>query len=162
MLKTNIRFFILFAIIFCFFSCVSKTITSSNKNFADSEIIYHVFQRSFYDSNGDNIGDLNGLREKLDYLQDLGITSIQLLPLYQSVFYHNYFSDDFYKIDSTLGTMQDYLALVKDVHRRGMKIYMDMETQYVTEDHPWFKSSYNNLKSPYSDYLIWKDSAHTK
>jgi len=162
MLKTNIRYFILFAIIFCFCSCVSKKITSSEKNFADSEIIYHVFQRSFYDSNGDEIGDLNGLREKLNYLQDLGITSIQLLPLYQSVFYHNYFSDDFYKIDSTLGTMQDYLALVKEVHRRGMKIYMDMETQYVTEDHPWFKSSYNNLKSPYSDYLIWKDAAHTK
>lgn len=160
--KTNIRFFILFALIFCFCSCVSKKITSSKKKSADSEIIYHVFQRSFYDSNGDNIGDLNGLREKLDYLQDLGITSIQLLPLYQSAFYHNYFSDDFYKIDSTLGTMRDYLALVKEIHRRGMKIYMDMETQYVTEDHPWFKSAYNNLKSPYSDYLVWKDAAHTK
>jgi alpha-amylase len=144
-------------------SCFSKKINSvSNSNSVNNEIIYHVFQRSFYDSNGDETGDLKGLQEKLDYLQDLGVTSIQLLPLYHSVFYHNYFSDDFYKIDSTLGSMQDYLSLVKEVHRRGMKIYMDMETQYVTEDHPWYKSSYNNLKSPYSDYLVWTDSAHTK
>jgi glycosidase len=144
------------------FSCTAKTKNLETRlKAADNEVIYHVFQRSFYDSDGDQIGDLNGLRAKLDYLQDLGITSIQLLPLYQSVFYHNYFSDDFYAIDSTLGTLQDYLALVRDVHRRGMKIFMDMETQYVTEDHPWFKDSYNNLKSKYSDYLIWKDSAHT-
>lgn len=160
---SRIHFFFFCLITFSFFSCVSKKISStSQKDFTNNEIIYHVFQRSFYDSNGDQIGDLNGLRQKLDYLQDLGITSIQLLPLYQSVFYHNYFSDDFYKIDSAFGTMQDYLSLVKEVHRRGMKIYMDMETQYVTEDHPWYKSSCNNLNSPYSGYLIWKDSAHTQ
>lgn len=159
----NIRFFFFCATIFFFSSCVSNKIDStSKKDFVNNEIIYHVFQRSFYDSNGDEIGDLNGLREKLDYLQDLGVTSIQLLPLYQSPFYHNYFSDDFYKIDSTLGTFKDYISLVKEVHRRGMKIYMDMETQYVTGDHPWYKSSYNNLKSPYSDYLVWADSAHTQ
>lgn len=145
-----------------FFSCVSRKVEDRHSaKWANNEIVYHVFQRSFYDSNGDNIGDLNGLREKLDYLQDLGITSIQLLPLYQSVFYHNYFSDDFYKIDSTFGTMEDYISLVKEIHRRGMKVYMDMETQYVTEDHPWYKDSYNNLKSPYSDFILWKDSAHT-
>jgi len=129
-----------------FISCISKNINSgAHKSNSNSEVIYHVFQRSFYDSNGDNIGDLNGLREKLGYLQDLGVTSIQLVPLYQSVFYHNYFSDNFYKIDSTFGTMQDYIALVKEIHRRGMKIYLDMETQYVTEDHPWYKDSYNGF-----------------
>ncbi len=144
------------------FSCVSGKIhKNTSAGWADSEVVYHVVQRSFYDSNGDNNGDLNGLLQKLDYLQDLGITSIQLLPLYQSAFYHNYFSDDFYKIDSTLGTMKDYISLVKEIHRRGMKIYMDMETQYVTEDHPWYKDSYNNLNSPYSDFILWKDSAHT-
>jgi len=76
------------------------------------EIIYHVFQRSFYDSNGDNTGDLNGLRVKLGYLQDLGVTSILMLPLYESPFYHNYFSGDFEKIDPEFGTMQDYIDLV--------------------------------------------------
>ncbi len=128
----------------------------------DTEVMYHVVQRSFFDSNGDFNGDLNGLREKLDYLQDLGITSILMLPLYASPYYHNYFADDFEKIDPKFGTKEDYLNLVKEVHRRGMKIYMDMETQYVTEDHPWYKDSYGNLSSPYSDYISYDDSAHTK
>ncbi|MFT3948219.1 MAG: alpha-amylase family glycosyl hydrolase [Agriterribacter sp.] len=126
------------------------------------EVIYHVFQRSFYDSDGDHHGDLKGLREKLDYLQELGVTSILMVPLYESVYYHNYFSSDFKKIDPKFGTMDDYLELVKEIHRRGMKIYMDMETQYVTEDHPWYKDSYNNPSSPYSNYILYQDSAQTK
>jgi glycosidase len=163
MSTTKIRILFFCVIVLFFASCVPKKISSNSKNnSANTEILYHVFQRSFYDSNGDEIGDLNGLREKLDYLQDLGVTSIQLLPLYQSPFYHNYFSDDFYKIDSTLATFNDYISLVKEVHHRSMKIYMDMETQYVTEDHPWYRDSYNNLKSPYSNYLVWADSAHTQ
>jgi len=127
-----------------------------------NEVIYHVFQRSFYDSNGDMHGDLNGLREKLGYLQELGITSILLLPLYESPYYHNYFTSDFEKIDEEYGSMQDYLNLVKEVHKRGMKIYLDMETQYVTEDHPWWKNSFGNLSSKYSDYILYDDSAHKK
>jgi glycosidase len=126
------------------------------------EIIYHIFQRSFYDSNGDQHGDLNGIREKLDYMQQLGVTAILLTPLYESVFYHNYFADDFEKIDPKYGTMQDYLLLIKEIHRRGMKLYMDMETQYVTEDHIWWKDGVNNLKSKYADYIIYDDAAHTK
>jgi glycosidase len=126
------------------------------------EIIYHLFQRSFYDSNGDLQGDLNGIIIKLDYLQELGVTSILLLPLYRSVYYHNYFAEDFEKIDDEYGSMQDFLNLVKAVHQRGMKIYLDMETQYVTEDHLWWKDSYNNLNSKYSDYILYDDSAHTK
>lgn len=126
------------------------------------EIIYHLFQRSFYDSNGDQHGDLNGIRQKLDYLQELGVTAILLTPLYESVYYHNYFSGDFKKIDPRYGTMQDYLLLIKDLHHRGMKFYMDMETQYVTEDHIWWKDGINNPKSKYSDYIIYDDAAHTK
>jgi len=126
------------------------------------EIIYHIFQRSFYDSNGDLHGDLNGIRLKLDYLQKLGVTAVLLTPLYESVFYHNYFSSDFKKIDPKYGTLNDYLALIKELHRRGMKFYMDMETQYVTEDHIWWKDGLNNLNSPYSDYIIYDDKEHTK
>ena len=72
-------------------------------NDPQGEVIYHLFQRSFYDSNGDLQGDLNGVREKLDYLHDLGVTSILLLPLYESVFYHNYFSGDFEKLMNSWG-----------------------------------------------------------
>ena len=126
------------------------------------EIIYHVFQRSFYDSNGDSHGDLNGLRMKLDYLQELGVTSILMTPLYESFYYHNYYSSDFKAIDPSYGTEADFLELVRDIHRRGMKIYMDMETQYVTEDHPWYKDSYGNPSSPYSAYLLYDDAEQLK
>lgn len=139
---------------------LAANILSAQTNKPEAEIIYHVFQRSFYDSNGDLQGDLKGLEQKLDYLQNLGITSILLLPLYESVFYHNYFAVDFAKIDPEFGTMQDYLNLVKEIHRRGMKIYLDMETQYITEDQLWWKDSYGNLQSEYSDYILYNDSAH--
>jgi glycosidase len=124
------------------------------------EIIYHVFQRSFYDSNGDAQGDLNGLRQKLGYLQNLGVTSILMVPLYDADCYHNYFANDFEKIDPAFGSMNDYIELVKDIHRHGMKIYLDMETQYVTAKHLWWKSAVGNLQSPYRDYILFDDSAH--
>ena len=125
------------------------------------EVIYHVVQRSFYDSNGDLHGDLNGLRQQLDYLQQLGITTVLLLPLYDAHCYHNYFADDFEEIDPEFGTMQDYLDLVKELHRRGMKLIIDMETQYVTSEHLWWKDAVGNLQSPYSDYILFDDAAHT-
>lgn len=128
----------------------------------ESEVIYHVVQRSFYDSNGDFHGDLDGLRERLDYLQELGVTTILMLPLYESVFYHNYFAGDFEKIDPEFGAMEDFLELVKEVHRRGMKIYLDMETQYVTEDHPWYKGSYGKPDSEFGDYILYKDAGNTE
>ncbi|MBS1626831.1 MAG: alpha-glucosidase C-terminal domain-containing protein [Bacteroidetes bacterium] len=135
---------------------------TNNHTKQKGEIIYHVFQRSFYDSNGDLHGDLNGLRQKLDYLQNLGVTSILLLPLYEADCYHNYFANNFEKIDSKYGTMNDYIALVKEIHKKGMKIYLDMETQYVTEKHKWWKDAVGNLKSPYSNYILFQDAAHTK
>jgi glycosidase len=124
------------------------------------EVIYHVFQRSFYDSNGDRQGDLNGLRAKLGYLQELGITAIMLVPLYDADCYHNYFANNFETIDPEFGTMADYIALVKDIHRHGMKLYLDMETQYVTEKHLWWKDAVGNPQSAYSNYILFDDSAH--
>ncbi len=154
-MKKNILFLLLLSVTNSFFA--QKTEVKSTKG----EVIYHVCQRSFYDSNGDLNGDLKGLRQQLDYLQDLGITSILLLPLYEADCYHNYFANDFEKIDSELGSMQDFIDLVKDVHQRGMKIYMDMETQYVTDNHLWWKDAVGNLNSPYSDYILFDDAAHT-
>ena len=129
---------------------------------SNTEIIYHIFERSFYDSNGDGHGDLNGIYEKLDYLQQLGVTAVLLTPLYESVYYHNYFATDFYNIDPRYGTMADYLRLVKALHRRHMKIYLDMETQYVASDHIWFRDSYKNPASRYSDYIVYTDKTNTK
>ncbi len=130
---------------------------NNSDNPSNAEIIYHVFQRSFFDSDDDRHGDLNGLRQKLDYLQCLGITSILLTPLYKSAYYHNYFADDFESIDPAYGTADSYFSLVREIHQRGMKIYMDMEIQYITEDHAWYKDAYENPSSPFSEYLLYKD-----
>ena len=127
-----------------------------------NEVIYHMFQRSFYDSNGDGHGDFNGIKQKLDYLQDLGVTAIMLVPIVESPYYHNYFSSNFDKIDPRYGTRQEFISLTKELHRRGMKIYLDMETQYITEDHKWYKDSYENPKSAFSDHLIYNGPGNTK
>ena len=128
---------------------------------AQKEVIYHVFQRSFFDANGDRNGDLRGLTEKIDYFQQLGVTSILLTPLYKSVFYHNYFADDWYAIDPDYGSLKDFTDLAKTLHRRGMKLYIDMETQYIADHHAWW-SAVGNPGSPYRDYILFGDSAHQK
>jgi alpha-amylase len=135
-----------------------EAVTTNNPS---NEVMYHVFLRSFYDANGDGHGDLKGLEEKLDYLQDLGITSILVTPIQSSVYYHNYFSDNFEKIDSTLGNDQTFVSLMKAIHTKGMKFYLDMETQYVTEDNLWWKDSYNNPSSKYSNYIVYNGKNNT-
>lgn len=145
--------------ILCYIAVCSMYLkTNHSDNPAGAEIIYHVFQRSFFDSNDDRHGDLNGLRQKLGYLQDLGVTSVLLTPLYRSAYYHNYFADDFEYIDPAYGTAESFFTLVKELHQRGMKIYMDMEIQYVTEDHTWYKDAYKNPSSAFSEYLLYKDN----
>jgi glycosidase len=121
------------------------------------EIYYQVMVRSFYDSNGDGIGDLRGLATQLDYLQELGVTAIWIMPVFASPAYFNYYADDFFKIDPALGTMEDFRALCTDIHRRGMKILLDMETQYITKRHEWFADAEKNPQSRYGDYISWTD-----
>lgn len=128
----------------------------------DHEVFYQIFTRSMRDSNGDGEGDLKGIQESLPYLQRLGITSILLTPLYPSDFYHNYFASDFNGIDPEFGTMGDFRILLRAIHRRGMKLYLDEEFQYVAYDHPWFKSALGNPASKYSDFLIFHGPNNTK
>ncbi|MGN6270244.1 MAG: alpha-amylase family glycosyl hydrolase [Sphingomonas sp.] len=126
------------------------------------EVFYQIFTRSMRDSNGDGEGDLEGIIQSLDYLQQLGVTSILLTPLYPSDFYHNYFASDFEGIDPEFGSMADYRRLVAAIHKRHMKIYLDQEVQYVAYDHPWFTSALGHPDSPYSDFLIWHGPGNTK
>ena len=121
------------------------------------EVFYHIFQRSFRDSNGDGQGDLNGITQSLDYIQSLGVTSILLTPLYPSHVYHNYFASSFEGIDPEYGTMADFGRLVRELHRRGMRIYLDMEFQYLAEDHPWWVAARRDRGSPFADYMLWDD-----
>lgn len=160
------RIFVSAAIAFAFMitteGCNNMSRNQQAASTPQPEVIYHIFLRSFYDSNGDGIGDINGIREKLGYIQKLGATAILVTPIVQSVYYHNYFADDFRKIDSAYGTMQDWIDLVKAIHKRGMKIYLDEEFQYVTNRQKWFKDSYKNPQSPYSKYVLYKDSDNTE
>lgn len=134
----------------------------NNTGLQEGEIIYHIFQRSFYDTNGDAHGDLAGVLQKLDYLQQLGVSAILLTPLYKSDYYHNYFADDFESIDSAYGTFEDYFLLIRALHARGMKLLMDMEVQYVAEDHEWFKESLGNPDSHFSEYIVYKNKEQTQ
>jgi len=123
------------------------------------EVVYHIVPRSFRDSNGDGQGDLNGVVEGLPYLQSLGVSAILLTPLYPSRVYHNYFATDFEGIDPEYGTMADFRRLVAAVHARGMKIYLDMEFQYLAEGHGWWSAAMKDRTSPFADFLLWKDRA---
>lgn len=128
----------------------------------DDQVFYHIFTRSMRDSNGDGQGDLKGIEQSLPYLQRLGVTSILLTPLYPSSFYHNYFARDFSGIDPAFGTMADYHALVRAIHRRHMRIYLDQEFQYVAYDHPWFQSALGHPGSPYSNFFIFHGPGNTQ
>jgi|GEM_PF-1346200 len=125
----------------------------------EDEIFYQIFPRSFYDSDGDAVGDFEGIEEKLDYLQDLGVTALWLNPVYLARCYHNYFADSFELTDTAFGNNAKFIKLVKAVHSRGMKILLDMETQYIADLHPWYLSSYNDTTSPYGRY-IWYNGPH--
>lgn len=124
---------------------------------AQKEVIYEVFQRSFFDSNGDGHGDFKGIQQKLDYLQRLGVNTILLAPVYQSDFYDNYFATDFEKIDPKYGAFTYYRDLVQEVHRRKMKVYLDVQVQYVSAKHPWVTEA-----SKYKGYLVYTDRENKK
>lgn len=125
----------------------------------DDAVVYHIFQRSFRDSNGDGHGDLNGITASLPYLQSLGVTAILLTPLYPSRVYHNYFATSFEGIDPAYGTIEDFRRLVAELHKRNMKIFLDMEFQYLAEGHPWWTAALADRSSPYADYMLWDDRA---
>ena len=93
----------------------------------EEEVFYHILPRSFYDSNGDRQGDFQVLIEKLDYLQELGVTAVLMLPIYDSDYYHNYFANDFEAVDPEYGGKEGYFELLEALHQRGMKLFMDME-----------------------------------
>ena len=106
---------------------------------------YEIFVYSFCDSDGDGIGDLQGILSKLDYIEDLGFDAIWLTPVHPSSTYHKYDVDDYYLIDPTFGTMEDYETLLKECHDRGIRVYMDLVLNHTSDDNAWFKAA--------SDYL---------
>jgi len=121
---------------------------------------YEVFVRSFADSNGDGIGDFNGLTAKLDYLKDLGVGGIWLMPIMPSPTYHKYDVTDYKAVDPEYGTQEDFEKLVTEAHKRGIKVLVDLILNHTGSDHPWFQQAISDKKNPYRDYYVWakKDS----
>lgn len=124
----------------------------------DGMVIYEIFVRSFYDSNGDGIGDLNGVTEKLDYLKKLGVNAVWLMPITDSPSYHGYDVSDYYKVDPDYGTLEDFNRLVEEAHKKGIKIIMDLVINHTSSQHPWFLEANKSKNSRYRNYYIWADN----
>jgi len=121
-------------------------------------VIYQIYPRSFCDSNGDGIGDLNGIRSKLDYLQKLGINVIWLSPIYKSPNDDNgYDISDYQDIMDDFGNMNDFDLLLKEAHEHGIKIVMDLVVNHTSDEHKWFIESRSSKDNPKRDYYIWRE-----
>ncbi len=122
-------------------------------------IFYELYVRAFSDSNGDGHGDLRGVIQKLDYLQTLGVDCIWLLPFYPSPLNDDgYDISDFYSIDPSHGTLDDFSELLQAAHRRGMRVITDLVLNHTSDQHPWFQAARADRNSPFRDYYVWSDS----
>ncbi len=121
-------------------------------------VVYEIYVRSFFDSNGDGIGDLPGVTEKLDYLKELGVDVLWLTPVYESPGDDNgYDISDYYSIMDLFGTMEDFRTLLQSAHERGLRIVMDLVVNHTSDEHAWFAESRRSRENPYRDYYIWRD-----
>jgi alpha-glucosidase len=126
-------------------------------------VAYQIYPRSFADTNGDGIGDLQGVITKLDYLKDLGIDVIWICPMYKSPNDDNgYDISDYKDIMDDFGTMADFDQLLEQVHARGMKLILDLVINHTSDEHPWFIESKKSKDNPYRDYYIWRDGKDGK
>lgn len=122
-------------------------------------VFYEVYIRAFYDSDGDGHGDLRGLTAKLDYLQDLGVDCVWLLPTYPSPLKDDgYDISDFYSVLPKYGTLDDFKTLLDAAHERGMRVISDLVVNHTSDQHPWFQAARADRNSPYRDYYVWSDS----
>ena len=120
-------------------------------------VVYQIYPRSFKDSNGDGIGDLNGITEKMDYLKELGINVIWLSPVYQSPNDDNgYDISDYRAIMKEFGTMEEFDRMLRAAHERGIRLVMDLVVNHTSDEHPWFVESRKSTDNPYRDYYIWR------
>ena len=137
----------------------NKTNTDDNLLWYKDAIIYELHIKAFRDSNGDGIGDFQGLMEKLDYLEDLGVTAIWLLPFYPSPLRDDgYDIADYYTINPTFGDINNFKKFMKEAHRRGLKVITELVLNHTSEQHPWFQRARQAKKgSVHRDYYVWSD-----
>jgi maltose alpha-D-glucosyltransferase/alpha-amylase len=122
-------------------------------------IVYELHVKAFFDGNDDGIGDFPGLVEKLDYLQDLGVTALWLLPTYPSPLRDDgYDIADYMNIQPSYGKLEDFEAFVEAAHSRGLRVITELVMNHTSDQHPWFQASRSDPNSPYRDYYVWSDS----
>lgn len=149
-------------------SCLPATSTevATESPWWSDAVFYEIFVRSFYDSDGDGIGDFNGITEKLDYLNDgdpattsdLGVTGIWLMPIFPSPSYHGYDVTDYYAVNSQYGTMDDFKRLLEEAHKRGIRVIIDLVINHTSDQHPWFRDAKRDKNSKYRDWYIWSET----
>ena len=128
------------------------------KKWWQEKTAYQIYQKSFYDSNGDGIGDIQGIISKLDYLQDLGVDIIWLSPIYSSPLAdQGYDISDYYNIDPRFGTMEDMDELLMEAKKRGMYILMDLVVNHCSDEHEWFKMAMKDPEWKYGKYFYLED-----
>ena len=128
-----------------------------DKKWWQKEVGYQIYPRSFYDSNNDGIGDLNGITAKLDYLKELGITLIWICPIFKSPMDDNgYDISDYYDVNPEFGTKEDLERLIKEAEKRGIKIILDLVINHTSDEHEWFLEALKNPESKYRNYYIFK------
>ena len=121
-------------------------------------VIYEVYPRSFQDTDGDGVGDLNGITKRLDYLKDLGVDAIWLTPVYQSPHVDfGYDISNYLDIDPQYGTLADFDRLVAEAKRRHIRVIMDMVMNHTSDQHDWFVQSRSSSNNPYRDWYCWQD-----
>jgi len=133
--------------------------TPNEPHWYKNAVFYEVLIRGFYDSTGDGTGDIKGLTEKLDYLVWLGIDCIWLLPIYESPLRDGgYDISDFMKILPEFGDLGDFVELVDEAHKRGLRVIADLVMNHTSDQHPWFKASQEDPDGPFGDFYVWSDS----
>lgn len=134
-----------------------------NRKWWKEAVVYQIYPRSFMDSNGDGIGDLQGIISKLDYIKSLGVNVVWLNPIYSSPNDDNgYDVSDYRNIMKDFGTMADFDELLKGLHQRGIKLVMDLVVNHSSDEHEWFKQSRSSRTSPYRDYYHWWNAERGK
>lgn len=122
-------------------------------------VLYQIYPRSFKDSDNNGIGDLNGITAKLDYIASLGVDGVWLSPFFKSPMVdYGYDVEDYYAIDPMFGTMQDFDILLEGLHKRGLKMVIDLVLSHTSDRHPWFKESRENATNPKADWYVWADA----
>ncbi|GLC29262.1 alpha-amylase family glycosyl hydrolase [Clostridium omnivorum] len=154
-IKKIIYFLVLCIVSTLFFGCTRQTVAQNDGY--EGRVFYEIFVRSFKDSNGDGKGDIKGITQKLDYIKGLGVKGIWLTPINSSPSYHGYDVSDYYKINPEYGTMDDFKELIKEAHKEGIMVLMDLVMNHTSLENQWFKEASKDKNSKFRDYYIWAD-----